>query len=197
MAWTKEKRAKNTKGYLESTGIKECSKCGLYKPLSEFYKTNKLKSGYSSFCKWCNNEYRRNKPDCRKLEYQRLLEKDPDYNKKHYQKVVERNPDHNKIQYQKYKERYKDKKRIYQSEHYPEIKKYHSKWRNKNRDYLRSLSHKEREEISDNYIFSLIQTRFPGLKTNDIRRNFNFDTYRTNLIITRLYKQVLTKIKES
>ena len=39
------------------TGIRKCTKCGLEKHISEFYKSNSSKYGLSSHCKRCANEY--------------------------------------------------------------------------------------------------------------------------------------------
>jgi len=39
------------------TELKICTKCGLLKPLSEFYKNKRGKNGLSSTCKGCNAEY--------------------------------------------------------------------------------------------------------------------------------------------
>lgn len=54
-------------------GTKVCDKCGLEKPLSEFYKSSKIKSGYIAHCKDCHRELypqsKKDKPSAPKIEH--------------------------------------------------------------------------------------------------------------------------------
>ncbi len=43
--------------YNPETGLKRCTRCGEFKPISEFYKTKRgSKDGYFAFCKTCNTK---------------------------------------------------------------------------------------------------------------------------------------------
>lgn len=59
-----------------SDGEKVCSKCGMLKPLSEFYKAPRMAGGYSNKCKFCMRQdvkkhYRQNEEYYREYEKKR------------------------------------------------------------------------------------------------------------------------------
>ena len=69
---------------------KVCTKCGIEKPLSEFYKDKYQKSGYTSHCKACHTQYAIENRERRNLyakEWQKNnKEKTSKARKKHYKK---------------------------------------------------------------------------------------------------------------
>ena len=60
--------------------MKNCSKCGIEKDLTDFSKNKKKKDGYSFWCKECHEEYK-------KKHYLENKEKYLDKNKKHHLKM--------------------------------------------------------------------------------------------------------------
>ena len=62
--------------------MKICTKCGVEKPLTDFYKTKLIKSGYVSACKICmvkktNQYYQDNKKDMQEYQtYYRVKNKE-------------------------------------------------------------------------------------------------------------------------
>lgn len=71
---------------IRDDGTKECSKCGDLKPLDEFSRASKERSGYKSACKACikitaADHYRRNKP--------RIDEKNQKWAKEHPLRMAE------------------------------------------------------------------------------------------------------------
>jgi len=42
--------------------VKACTRCGVERPLTEFYKRKETKDGRTSHCKQCRNEYRNTRP---------------------------------------------------------------------------------------------------------------------------------------
>ena len=113
-------------------GLKECTKCGETKPVSEYYKNKRCSDGLESHCR-----------SCRKI-----------YEKKHYQNNKERLRKNAKEYYEANKER----KLEYRRQHYQANKEYTDKRQKKyyetNKEHLRKCA-KERyeankEKISEN-----------------------------------------------
>ncbi len=55
--------------------MKKCSKCGIEKPLTEFYKDSKNKKKYRSICKKCNSIYLQENKERKKLYDQEYRKK--------------------------------------------------------------------------------------------------------------------------
>lgn len=40
-----------------TSGLKQCKRCGQYRPVALYYRNRHTKDGKSSYCKSCSNEY--------------------------------------------------------------------------------------------------------------------------------------------
>lgn len=60
--------------------MKPCSKCGLVKPLSDYYKCSRLKSGYHAACKKCMDDMNRASRKKNPELYKQINKDQQDYN---------------------------------------------------------------------------------------------------------------------
>ena len=92
-------------------GLKQCSKCGETKPVSEYYKNKHQRDGLHNQCKSCSSAacrryYKINK---KKIKQQQAIfhknnpEKQSEYNKRNYWKYREKNREFERNYYQKNK----------------------------------------------------------------------------------------------
>jgi len=109
---------------------KQCTTCKETKPLTEFTKDKRLKSGYGGQCKACKNKRASKKPI---TEEQR--EKNRIKARKHYYKSIDK-------QRQRAKERYHS----LTEEQREEYNKYKKQWHHKNKD---SINAKRREQYAN------------------------------------------------
>lgn len=120
---------------VRADGTKECSKCGDIKPLSEFARASKEKSGYKSACKACirldqAEYYRRNKP--------RIDEKNRKWAKEHPHRMAEywtryriRNPEKHLAAVLDWQRRNPDKVIAMKARWYSSTKhRYQDRWKN-------------------------------------------------------------------
>jgi len=63
--------------------MKKCSKCGIEKPLTEFYKDNRNKDGHRGHCKSCVKKYRAENPE-------KFAKRDAEYRAKNPEKIAKR-----------------------------------------------------------------------------------------------------------
>jgi len=103
----------------------ECSKCGGYKPCSEFYKDKNTKRGYLTWCKMCVKEY------------QKQYRKD---NSEYYKQK-------NKQYYDDNVEYYKQYNKQYQIDNVEQIKQKNKQWREDNVEYDKEYREKNAEHI--------------------------------------------------
>ena len=68
--------------------LKKCSKCGEWKPISEFYKDKRSNDGLQSKCKKCRKDYYENNKEKIKEYYEnnkeKIKEQQKEYNKNNY-----------------------------------------------------------------------------------------------------------------
>lgn len=137
------------------TGTKHCTKCGLEKPFSDFFKRSKAKDGYATWCKHCYKIYSANwyannieharetharyhlnnyeKNRARSLAYahsEQGIEKRKEYYKSHKEKIRE--------YYRQYREKNINKIRARQRAYYHANKDKTAVWRKRYKD-----SHRE------------------------------------------------------
>jgi hypothetical protein len=116
--------------------MKTCTRCGIEKPIEEFYKSKNYKDGYSYECKSCNSERS-------KKWYLENLEKVREAGCKYRLENPERKKDTNKKWYLK---------------NIDKIKAVHKKWYLKNTEKTIASSKKWRLENHERALFSKIKT---------------------------------------
>jgi len=114
--------------------MKICSKCGLEKDISEFYKRKDSIDGYHGVCKECNKKYREENKE-------HIKEYNKEYNKKWY----EENKEHIKEQRKEYYEENKERIKEYYEENKERIKEYYED----NKEQIAEYFKKYREENPD------------------------------------------------
>jgi hypothetical protein len=127
---------------------KTCSKCGVEKPLNDFYKNKNCKDGYRNVCKTCckekQNQYRNDNRD-------NILEKNKEYYNDNRDSILEKK----KIEY--YEDEYNKKENVILRKEERHIKalenrkEYQKEYRNKRRkeDGLFRLKYNIRRRIKD------------------------------------------------
>ncbi len=128
---------------------KICSKCGIKKKSSEFYKDKRAKDGYCSSCKMCKKRYaQENKEKIKK--YQKQWKKEhKEYHKEQMAKWYKENKKNvlkrQKKYYEEYAEEIKEKVKEYQENNkekiYKQKKKYEKENNNKIRKYRKNKYH--------------------------------------------------------
>jgi len=94
--------------------VKECSKCGEEKPLSDFHKQKLGKYGFRSQCKKCRKEH------CQR-------------NKEQMKKYRQENKEHISKRMKKYRQEKKEYLEEYRKKHYQDNKEYYKQWNQENR----------------------------------------------------------------
>lgn len=97
---------------IEKMGEKKCPKCGLIKPIGEFYKNSTRKDGLSTYCKECikndsHEYYVRNKEKC-KERLNNWRAQNREYVRERDARYREENPDIEFRKQQKYRETHKE-----------------------------------------------------------------------------------------
>lgn len=90
--------------------MKECKKCGVVKPLDEFYPEKWSSDGYSSTCRECKRAYQRNRPKETIAEIERRRNQKPERKKFAYANLCrwrKENPEKVAAQQARYPERQK------------------------------------------------------------------------------------------
>lgn len=113
---------------------KKCNKCGIEKPLEEFYRKKSNKDGYHYTCKKCSSEYQK-----------KLHEKNPEKHnssaRRTYQKNKEKYTKRNRERWKEY-----NKKRKKTPRNPEKTKENHKKYYQKNRDKVLKQCKKYRQE---------------------------------------------------
>jgi len=122
---------------VETINMKECGKCKLLKPLSEYYKQSATKNKLNLYCKDCERErlklwYEKNKV--------KIKEKQKNYYLKNEKKIHKKN----RLWYEKNEEKMKEYQKKYRKEHKENFKNYDKTYHNKEqRNYERQLTEEE------------------------------------------------------
>jgi len=138
--------------------LKNCSKCGIEKEYSEFYRDKNKKDGFRSQCKSCIKKYNQeNKEDIKKYREENK-EKRKEYNKKYNQenkekislrdkKYREENKEKIDLRMKKYYQKNKEERKKYYQENKEKAKKYREENKEKHKKY-----YQENKEEAKKYI---------------------------------------------
>ena len=149
---------------------KVCSKCKIEKPLTEYHKSKKTKTGVRSFCKKCRNayeaEYRENNPEKVKASrkkyrennrekvrasQKRYEENNPEKIKAYRKEYVEKNREKRKAYLKKYREESPEKikasRKKYEENNPEKVKASRKKYRDKNPEKFRLYAQRRRAKI--------------------------------------------------
>jgi 5-methylcytosine-specific restriction endonuclease McrA len=114
---------------------KTCTKCGEWKPYSEYFKAKSCKDGYRGDCKKCKSEINKL---WRNNNIERTKELEAHWRENNKEKVA-------RIQ-KRYSEKNKDQKREYSKRYYKEnkvkIAEREKQWREKNRDIVHAKNYR-------------------------------------------------------
>ena len=134
---------------------KTCSKCGIAKPLSEFYKENRVKDGRTAKCKscilteakiHCKRYYENNK--------EKILKRHRETNHEQYIKHKENRLASVKNRYQRKKEEIKEYIKSWQEQNKDKTKEYRRNWKSNNKPVVREGVRKrraKRKRVNENY----------------------------------------------
>lgn len=140
---------------------KTCSKCGIEKPLSEFYKNNQKKDGLHPSCKFCVNNsvkiYKEKNPEkikeSKKKHYLKNKEKYSNLNKKWKEKNPEYMTTYLKHYYIKHKEILTERSKNYYETNKDELlekcKEYVKNNFNKTADYQKKYRENNKEKLQN------------------------------------------------
>lgn len=107
---------------------KICTKCGIEKKISEFYKDKRGRLGVVSICKECYKKYckkwREENKEARKKWFKEHKEEIKEYKKKWFEENKEEQKEYKKKWHKKHKEEHNTRSKKYQQEHKEEIKEY-------------------------------------------------------------------------
>ena len=112
--------------------LKKCSKCGEWKPFSEFYKKKNTKDGLRSECKICRKEYYENNKDQIK-----------EYREKYYENNKEKLKEINKKYYENNKEKLKEYQKEYRENNYVRRWCTQTIYKHKTRGYIVNMTSDE------------------------------------------------------
>lgn len=161
--------------------IKRCTKCGEEKPLSEYHRNRRVKSGYTSSCKACRKAYNcayNQRADVKEKhrEREKIRRQRADVKEQYYEYCQRADVKEQRLKNSRKKEskkRMQDWGREYRQR--PDVKERIHKYRRTYsqtqayRDSMRKRALQAVKELSDNYIKSIIrQTSGRVLKFSDI-----------------------------
>jgi hypothetical protein len=110
---------------------KVCSKCGVWKPLEEYYKKKGSKDGRRSACKECYKEsckrWRENNIEYRKEYEKQWRENNKEYTKEYQKQWRENNPEYKKQWRENNKEQIKEQIKQWRENNKEQIKEYNKK----------------------------------------------------------------------
>lgn len=143
---------------------KKCTRCGIEKPTTEFYKNKKKKDGYQTWCKSCSAEkshewYLLNKERHKKIadewrtkNYAKAISKQREYYEKNKESILknekerrDKNPEKTKEIYKRYYKAHKEARAQYQREHKDKVRAAHKKYRESHREQIRRQTKEYRE----------------------------------------------------
>lgn len=120
--------------------FKRCTKCNKEKPITDFNKHKRYKSGYRSDCKSCNYIY-----------YQENKERISIVTKVYYEANKEKIAKYHKVWYEANKEHVAKINKAYTEANKEKIDAYRKDWLEKNREHHRSLTKAWREENREHF----------------------------------------------
>ena len=98
-------------------GLKECTKCGETKPVSEYSKYKSAPDGYQYYCKSCRRKYYQNNKECMSKWAKKYYQTNKEHTLKRAKKYREANKErirkHDKEYYEANKERIRKHKKEY------------------------------------------------------------------------------------
>lgn len=139
---------------MPSVKVKVCPKCGVEKPLDDFYKQKRSKDGLSYMCKECNKlrtrKYHQENKE-RLKEYQKVYNKEnkemvAEKKRLYHLKNKEKDNEYAKQYRKKNKEILKEKKRQYCKDNEEEIKKRRVRYYQRNKETIKERTKQYRQE---------------------------------------------------
>tara|TARA_R110000796_G_scaffold107281_1_gene218007 strand:+ start:244 stop:1032 length:789 start_codon:yes stop_codon:yes gene_type:complete len=136
-------------------GMKECTKCGETKDVSEYGKSKKRSDGLDPSCKDCRKQYYQDNREeilaKRKQYYPKIREDKLSYNKQYYQDNREEIKKQKREYYQDNKEWILPRDKIYrQNDEVKEARrKSHKIWQKENKEHMRKYRQDNKEKISE------------------------------------------------
>jgi len=132
----------------DSIPSKQCIKCGILKPITEFYENKTYSSGRSNTCKSCakrlNSEARKKKPEIYKKIQERYRENHREELRDRSKKWVKKHPERRTKITKKYNDKNPEKKREYYDKNIEKIKAYNLDWQRKNTDKVAARAERHR-----------------------------------------------------
>lgn len=127
---------------------KECNKCKVWKPYSEFHKSAKSKDRYAYSCKDCIREYGKKRYEKSKKEgyYEAKKEERAKYQKEYYKKNKEKILQNSKKWREENKERYSEYCREYKKKNKERLDEYSKGWKRDNKERIAEYHKRYREE---------------------------------------------------
>ena len=155
---------------MEETRI--CSRCGIEKPISEYYMSQ---GKPRSYCKICGNKYHdnyvknnRDKVNAKIREtYKKNIEHKHNIQRLYREKNRKKVDNYNKKYYEEHKEYFSNHAKKYKQEHFDEIKEYNKKWQENNKEHL-----KEIKKINNQKRMGIPLERMKNRVRNMIRTSF-------------------------
>ena len=161
--------------------MKQCTKCKETKVLNEFNKLTRHATGYNTVCKVCmkkyNNTYRSKHKDrintAKKDKYANDVEykaKIKAHHKKHYATGAKLKENMSEDRWDKLLKRVR-KRRVELSknpEYRKRMAKEHQEYIDKNGGYMKLYGNKQRENLTDSYVKSILTGKNIGLEYKDI-----------------------------
>ena len=126
---------------------KECNKCKVYKPYSEFHKSTTCKDGYVYSCKECKRESDKKRYEKSKKEgyYEAKKEERAKYQKEYYQKNRERLLRNGKKWREENKEHHNEYCREYNKRNREKVYEHNKKWKKENKERITQYHKRYRE----------------------------------------------------
>ena len=174
---------------------KQCTKCGKWKELEEFYRLNNQ-------CRECAKEYRRKyriehideiKETNRKYRAEHIKEI-KEYVKKNWYKYADKQKEYGRKYKIEHAEEIKERNRKYCAEHAEEIKKRGKKYYAEHADEAKEYELENRAELKDGYIRNGLNKSY-GIKKSQITPEMIQDR-REEIMVYRELKQLREAIHE-
>jgi len=165
---------------------KECNKCKVYKPYSEFNKSVASKDGYVYSCKECRKEYY-------KQNREKMIEREREYYKQNKERIAQRHKEY----YQRNKDKIAEKDRIYRENNKDKIAEYKKRWRRDNKE-KNTQRHKEYYQQNKERITQRHKEYYQQNKQKTIEKNAEYQKERyQNDPAYRLRKLVSVVVRDA
>lgn len=134
-------------------GMKVCSRCGVEKPVTEFYKQKTGKDGLMGWCKVCTKQYRSDNKQHYQIINKAKYEYESDILKEYQRKYNEEHKEERVKYAKKYKsvntEKIISARQAYYDKNKIQLSKYHKEWAKSNPVLAKTYGHKRRAKIRE------------------------------------------------